>query len=231
MRTPADIYQDAYLYIFIIFMGIPATILYNLVAGIIRSLGGQPDPGLFPGPLLLPEHLPGLRPDPLGPHGGGGSRRGYRSVPGHLRRGLPGLHGKKNIRSCGWTGRRRRLDLRFCGKLCGIGAPMGLQYSITAIGSIVLQAAVNSLGSTYVAQWRRGASSSSSWAAPSTPWGPPWPPTAARTWGPGSWTGWAKASGPASCWGRSALVVELGAMLLFSPPVRHALPGPGRAGE
>ena len=28
---------------------------------------------------------------------------------------------------------------------------MGLQYSITAIGSIVLQAAVNGLGSTYVA--------------------------------------------------------------------------------
>lgn len=32
-----------------------------------------------------------------------------------------------------------------------MGVPMGLQYSITAIGSIVLQSAVNALGSTYVA--------------------------------------------------------------------------------
>ena len=31
--------------------------------------------------------------------------------------------------------------------LCNMGIPMGLQYSITAIGSVILQTAVNSLGS------------------------------------------------------------------------------------
>lgn len=35
--------------------------------------------------------------------------------------------------------------------LCAMGIPMGLQYSITAIGSVILQAAVNSLGSMAVA--------------------------------------------------------------------------------
>ena len=35
--------------------------------------------------------------------------------------------------------------------LCAMGIPMGLQYSITAIGSVILQTAVNTLGSTYVA--------------------------------------------------------------------------------
>ena len=35
--------------------------------------------------------------------------------------------------------------------LCGMGIPMGLQYSITAIGSVVLQAAANTLGSAAVA--------------------------------------------------------------------------------
>ena len=39
MRTPQDIFSDAYAYIFVIFMGIPTTFLYNLLAGIIRSLG------------------------------------------------------------------------------------------------------------------------------------------------------------------------------------------------
>ena len=39
MNTPADIIDGAYCYIFVIFMGIPATFLYNMVSGIIRSLG------------------------------------------------------------------------------------------------------------------------------------------------------------------------------------------------
>ena len=45
----------------------------------------------------------------------------------------------------------RQLDVRSCRALCFMGVPMGLQYSITAIGSIFLQSAVNSLGSLYVA--------------------------------------------------------------------------------
>ena len=36
-------------------------------------------------------------------------------------------------------------------ELCAYGVPMGLQYSITAIGSVILQVAVNSLGSVAVA--------------------------------------------------------------------------------
>ncbi len=49
----------------------------------------------------------------------------------------------------------RRLDVHSCRVLCAMGIPMGLQYSITAIGSIVLQSAVNALGSRYVAGWPR----------------------------------------------------------------------------
>lgn len=40
--------------------------------------------------------------------------------------------------------------------LCGMGVPMGLQYSITAIGSVILQSAVNSLGSDAVASMTAG---------------------------------------------------------------------------
>ena len=47
MNTPADIYHGAYWYIFIIFMGIPATFLYNLLAAIIRSLGDSKTPVYF----------------------------------------------------------------------------------------------------------------------------------------------------------------------------------------
>ena len=37
-----------------------------------------------------------------------------------------------------------------------MGIPMGLQYSITAIGSMVMQSANNSLGTTYVSGFTAG---------------------------------------------------------------------------
>ena len=47
MRTPSDIFAQANSYIFVIFMGIPVTFLYNLLAGILRSLGDSRTPVYF----------------------------------------------------------------------------------------------------------------------------------------------------------------------------------------
>ena len=47
MKTPDDIIQGAYDYIYVIFLGIPATYLYNLLSGIIRSLGDSKTPVYF----------------------------------------------------------------------------------------------------------------------------------------------------------------------------------------
>ena len=43
------------------------------------------------------------------------------------------------------------IDLHSIRQSTIIGIPMGLQFSITAIGSVILQSAVNTLGSTIVA--------------------------------------------------------------------------------
>ena len=50
--------------------------------------------------------------------------------------------------------------------LCNMGIPMGLQYSITAIGSVVLQTAVNSLGSVAVASVTAGSKISTFFCCP-----------------------------------------------------------------
>ena len=42
-----------------------------------------------------------------------------------------------------WNREEGRFSTAHCAKLCQMGLPMGLQCSITAIGSVVLQAAVN----------------------------------------------------------------------------------------
>ena len=47
MQTPSDIFDNANRYIFIIFLGIPTTFLYNLLAGIIRALGDSKTPVYF----------------------------------------------------------------------------------------------------------------------------------------------------------------------------------------
>ncbi len=44
-----------------------------------------------------------------------------------------------------------KIDFRIMGRLLYMGLPMALQFSITAIGSIILQSAVNALGSSVVA--------------------------------------------------------------------------------
>ncbi len=47
MGTPDEILPDAYAYLIVIFIGIPFTFLYNLLAGIIRALGDSRTPFLF----------------------------------------------------------------------------------------------------------------------------------------------------------------------------------------
>ena len=47
MHTPEDTFSYAYDYIFLVFLGIPATMLYNLLSGIIRSLGDSRTPLCF----------------------------------------------------------------------------------------------------------------------------------------------------------------------------------------
>lgn len=150
MLTPADIFANAYAYIFVIFMGIPATFLYNLLAGVIRSLGDSKTPVYF---LALSSVLNILLDFALilgfqaGVAGAAIATVASQGVSGiacllYMRKKYPILH---------MTKEERRLDLHACGVLCAMGIPMGLQYSITAIGSIVLQSSVNALGSLYVA--------------------------------------------------------------------------------
>ena len=56
MKTPDSILDQAFIYIFIIFMGIPATFLYNMVSGVIRSLGDSKTPVYFLLPSCFNHH-------------------------------------------------------------------------------------------------------------------------------------------------------------------------------
>ena len=47
MDTPADLIDGSYDYIFVIFLGIPVIYLYNILSGILRSLGNSKMPLYF----------------------------------------------------------------------------------------------------------------------------------------------------------------------------------------
>lgn len=155
MRTPEDIFDGAYWYILIIFLGIPTTFLYNLLAAVIRALGDSKTPVYF----LAISSVLNIALDLLlilYCHAGVAGA----ALATVISQGVSGLaclvFMVKRFPILHMTAEERRLDGRTCRTLCLMGIPMGLQYSITAIGSIVLQSAVNGLGSRYVASVAAG---------------------------------------------------------------------------
>lgn len=149
MKTPDDIFADAYAYIFIIFAGIPATFLYNMLSGIIRSLGDSKTPVLF----LALSSLLNIVLDIVFIYcfHSGVAGAALATVISQLVSGvLCFFYMKKKYDVLRMEKTEWHFDVHFASVLCGMGIPMGLQYSITAIGSVVVQTAVNSLGTMYI---------------------------------------------------------------------------------
>lgn len=150
MQTPENIFDGAYIYLLITFIGIPSIFFYNLLSGIIRALGDSKTPFWF---LLLSSVL-NIILDlfciiVLGWGVAGAAiatvfSQGVSSVLCYIY-----MNRKYEILKTTPSERRFRSDI--ARQLLGIGVPMGLQFSITAIGSIMLQSANNALGTACVA--------------------------------------------------------------------------------
>lgn len=150
MQTPEEIFEYAYVYIVIVFWGIPCTFLYNILAAIIRSLGDSKTPVIFlaiSSGINIVLDLVFVLVFDMGVEGPAIATVLAQGVSGiiclwYMYRKFPVLHASRDE----W-----KPELHYMGKLCYIGVPMGLQYSVTAIGTLVLQAAVNGLGAAVVA--------------------------------------------------------------------------------
>ena len=155
MQTPENIFEDAYIYLLIIFLGIPFNILYNLTASILRAVGNSRAPFLFLAASTVLNIFLDLFCIAVLHWGCGGAA--VATVASEALSGLfcliyivkrvPELHVAKTDRK--WDGEA-------AWTLITMGIPMGLQYSITAIGSMVMQSANNSLGSIYVSGFTAG---------------------------------------------------------------------------
>jgi len=150
MKTPLDMFEYSYTYILIIFLGIPATILYNMLSGIIRSMGDSKTPLFF---LVLSSLLNiGLDLLFIVTFHMGVAGAAIATVASQLISGLLCLvYMIKKYEILHIAKEEWKINPWYMKNLCSAGIPMGLQYSITAIGGVILQSAVNTLGSMAVA--------------------------------------------------------------------------------
>ena len=150
MQTPENIFQDAYWYLLITFIGVRCTFFYNLLSSIIRALGDSKTPFWF----LLFSTILNVLLDLLcilvfhwGVAGAAIATVFSQGVSAVLCYFY--MYRKFEILRMQPADKRFRPEL--ARQLIFVGVPMGLQFSITAIGSIMLQSANNALGTACVA--------------------------------------------------------------------------------
>ncbi len=155
LSTPDDIYSNSYKYLLILFLGIPFTILYNLLSGILRSVGDSKTPFVF----LVISTILNILLDLFciivmkwGCAGAAAATITAQAVSGilcfiYMWKKFPILRLSKN--DC-------KIKGNVVTNMLVMGVPMGLQYSVTAIGSMVMQSANNGLGSVYVSGFTAG---------------------------------------------------------------------------
>ena len=150
MNTPADMFDQAYSYIMIICAGIVAQVMYNLLASILRAVGDSKRPLYF----LILAALLNILLDlvfiivfHMGAAGAAYATVISQGISGlaclfYIIKSVPLLHLNKDDWKIDWNLALWQMK---------IGFPMAFQYSITAIGTIVVQSALNALGSVAVA--------------------------------------------------------------------------------
>ena len=152
MNTPDEIFTNTAKYIGIIYAGLPVTILYNMLATIARALGDSKTPLYF---LILSSVL-NIVLDllfvavlPMGVAGAAYATVLAQAVSAvlclvYVWKKFPMIH---------YTKRDAVVKGRSIYQLLAMGIPMGLQFSITAIGTMIVQASLNTLGATYIAAY------------------------------------------------------------------------------
>ena len=152
MKTPENIFAESYAYFWVICLGIPFTFLYNTVSGIIRALGDSRTPFYFlviSTILNIVLDLAFILVFRMGVAGAA-----WATIIAQAMSGLLCLiYMKKKYAILKTSPEERKLNPRAVAILLMNGIPMGLQYSITAIGAILLQSSVNVLDAVYVSAY------------------------------------------------------------------------------
>ncbi len=153
MNTPEEIFHGASTYLAIIFAGFCAMIAYNLFAAILRAIGDSRTPLYF----LLLSSVVNIVLDlvfvvnfQMGVAGVAYATVIAQAVSAILCY-LYMLKKYPQVMKADET--EKKFSVRSAGKLMGMGIPMALQFSITALGTMIVQSTLNLLGETAIAAY------------------------------------------------------------------------------
>ena len=150
MDTPKEIFADTSSYMAIIYVGLPITILYNLMAALNRSIGDSKTPLYF----LVISSILNVVLDII--------------LVGYTPMGVAGAavatvvsQGVSAVLCVIYTAKKHQIlkftftkwKLSSAGRMLSVAIPMALQFSITAIGTMIVQVALNHLGAVYIASY------------------------------------------------------------------------------
>ncbi len=150
MNAPEELLSDIKAYMGIIYAGLAVTCAYNALAAVLRALGDSKSPLYF----LIISALLNVVLDiafivifHMGVEGCAYATVIAQAVSAllcliYIKKKFPVLKLKKDDFHFSWFTIR---------KLLSLGIPMGLQFSITAIGTIIVQGAINVYGAVYMA--------------------------------------------------------------------------------
>ena len=149
IHTPVELFRDASRYITIIFLGIPSAYLYNFCSAALRAVGDSQRPTYF----LLASSFLNIALDyvfivivPMGVAGAALATVVSQLVSGLLN--LWWLAVKTDVlkNSVGL----RKISLPHIRELCRVGFPMGVDHCFSAFGTVLMQSAINTLGTAAV---------------------------------------------------------------------------------
>lgn len=155
MNTPDDIYEQAYAYIIIICAGLAAQVLYNLTASVLRAVGNSQVPLyflIFSAVLNVFLDLLFIVPLKLGTGGAALATVISQGISGilclfYIIKKVPFLH----LSKADFSFRKE-----FAMEELSVGIPMSFQYIVTSIGMLIVQIALNSLGTLAVTAYTVG---------------------------------------------------------------------------
>ena len=149
MNTPANIFEQAYSYMSVIFAGMAATVCYNMFAGILRAFGNSRTPLYF----LIFSSLLNIGLDLLfvavfrmGVGGAALATVAAQAVSGVL----AGNYVYRNYRDMIPAKEDFRLEKGLAKEMLATGGAMGFMYSVVDLGSVIFQGAANALGGMYI---------------------------------------------------------------------------------
>lgn len=152
MNTPDNIYQMSYEYIVTICYGLVFTILYNIMASLLRAVGNSKVPLYFliiSAFLNIALDLLFIRTFDMGVVGAALATVVAQGVSGIL----CVIYTVKHVKLIVPEKKHRVVDRQCMHNQLSVGLPMALQYSITAVGTIMIQSALNKFGSVVIAAY------------------------------------------------------------------------------